>query len=627
MGFLGEPYTVVSGTLPVILFASGSSYAVHLLGRYYSDGGGDREALLRAADVVGPPVAIAGWTTAAGFFSFLAMDIHPMRAFGLECALGVLGCLVASMALVPAVIALFPRSSGRPINTGGLGEYLARLTHWARRHRIAVVMVAVALGCATVGPMLRVEVRMEPRAFFSPGSDPWNAERFLEEKFGGAQFLQVEVQGEMTDPATLMELERLAGFARAQKGVTQVASIIEPLTLVNQAMGGGRRLPESRAQASNLLFFVEGEPSLRNVLAEGRDRALVHIRIRGDAAPAVAAIEDYIAHALHRQPVAPTAAEVSERLRWMTSAPPRTLERVLVAMAQAPDAVLLRAATEKAIDQLLAGEGGFLPPVDPSRRPEIATALRVGGDRKATLARVAPSLEEGGLAADALEDRLHEARRHLQEDTALRALPGEHSADARESLRATLGMLLPRHPIAAAPRSVVARLAGGPILDRGFARSVAHNQERSLIVSLAAVVLLMFVLFRSAYLAVVSMIPSVLWMATVFGYMSLAHIPIDISTSLVASIATGAGSDFAMHYLWYFRKRSPDEAVRFVGPVMVISALLVSAGFAVLGLGRSQPMRMFGLMAGLSMAGAFALTFLLVPALLRKVDLPTGDNR
>src|SRR5439155_27020423 len=94
---------------------------------------------------------------------------------------------------------------------------------------------------------------------------------------------------------------------------------------------------------------------------------------------------------------------------------------------------------------------------------------------------------------------------------------------------------------------------------------------------------------------------------------------IDLGTSLVASLATGAGSDFAMHYLWYLRRSSPADVVRFVGPIMVISSLLVAAGFAILGLGRSQPMRMFGSLAAIAMGLAALLTFLIVPALVGKV--------
>src|SRR6185369_16860403 len=68
MGLWGEKFTVATSTLPVILFASGSSYAVHVRGRYYLERGarpdGDpRAALTEALRIVGPPLLIAAGTT------------------------------------------------------------------------------------------------------------------------------------------------------------------------------------------------------------------------------------------------------------------------------------------------------------------------------------------------------------------------------------------------------------------------------------------------------------------------------------------------------------------------------------------------------------------------------------
>src|SRR5262249_53900024 len=97
---------------------------------------------------------------------------------------------------------------------------------------------------------------------------------------------------------------------------------------------------------------------------------------------------------------------------------------------------------------------------------------------------------------------------------------------------------------------LVARIAGEPVLNRGFSRSVGDNQLRSLVVTIFAVMLLMFALFRSLRMALLSMSASLLTLALIFGTMGMLHVPIDLGTSLVAGIATGAGSDYAMHYLW-----------------------------------------------------------------------------
>jgi predicted RND superfamily exporter protein len=643
MGWWGEKFTVAHSTLPVILFASGSSYAVHVLGRFYADGGsatGD-DAIVRAAETVQPPVAIAGLTTAAGFISFLVMDIRPMRAFGLECAAGVILCLIASLSLVPAVITLFPRRSWRPASTGRLGDGLAALGRLGLRRRWLLIGASVALGCATIGPMLRVSVRMEPSNFFRRGSEPWQAERFLDEQFGGSKFVEVEVAGDMTDPATLIELERLGEFARSLPSVTQVASVTSPLGLVNDAMGGGRRLPETRAQAVNLLFFLEGDAAFRSLLTVGRDRALVHVRVRGDAQDTVDAVQSYVDHAMKRTPGAPAAAEVAERLRWIATAAgtqitPEAARRAADSMSQPLAAGGAPEARVK-VDRLLDGDGGFLSKVtDPAARARLEEAVARGDEAgaRASLLTLAASPDDGERAWQALEGDLKTIAREAKVERALAALAIPRAGgggpawppDLTDQARDALCGLAPAQPIGPAPRAITARLAGEPVLDRGFSRSVAHNQEKSLAVSLAVVIVLMFVLFRSPYLALVSVFPSALAMALVFGAMGLLHVRIDLSTSLVASIATGAGSDFAMHYLWYLKRATPDEVVRFVGPVMVVSSLLVAAGFAVLALGQSQPMRMFGSLAALAMAGAALLTFLLVPALLRRVDRPPAPG-
>ena len=171
-----------------------------------------------------------------------------------------------------------------------------------------------------------------------------------------------------------------------------------------------------------------------------------------------------------------------------------------------------------------------------------------------------------------------------------------------------------------------ARIAGEPILDRGFSRSVERNQIRSLLVSIVAVLLMLIGLFRSFTRAFVCMLPSLLTMVVIFGVMGLLHLHIDLGTSLVAGIATGAGSDFAMHYLWYLRSQPADEVSRSVGPVMVVSIVLVSLGFVVLSLGRSPVMRLFGTLAGASMFLAALFTCLLVPALLNKFGSARGPK-
>jgi uncharacterized membrane protein YdfJ with MMPL/SSD domain len=660
MGFLGEPYTVVSSTLPVILFASGSSYAVHLLGRYYALGGrdGGPGVVEAAAEVVTPPVVIAGCTTGAGFLSFVVMDIRPMRTFGVECAAGVFLCLLAALLLVPAVVTLWPRRAAQPAELGRVGEGLKRVGLWSVRSRRWLLAGSVVAALATVGPMFEVEVRMEPHNFFRPGSEPWLAEHFLDERFGGSQFLQVSLAGDLTDPATLREAQRLAQFARAQPGVTQVSSIVGPLALLSDAMGLGHGLPETHGQAVNLLFFIEGEPSLRSLLTPDRHEALLHIRVRGDAQPATQAMERYLesrhldARLGGRRPNPPTDAEVAERMGWILKAAgvnapgEQTTEAVRRLRSLPAEDASLGEVRRQAALAVLRGEGGILEPIADQALAEriaglAARAFSSGGaggpkdqdqavdEAQRALAGALPSPEDVETVWPGLAERIRDADRRHRAARAVESMAAHHElpAPVAAELRETLLDLLPLQTLGPAPAPLVARIAGEPVLERGLSRSVAKNQTRSLIVSLVAVLGFMFLLFRSARLAFLSVYPSALTMAIVFGVMGLGGMRIDIGTSLVASIATGAGSDFAMHYLWYLRRSTHEEVARFVGPIMVISTLLVAFGFAILGFGKAQPMRLFGFLAAAAMALAAGLTFVLVPALIGEPGGPAESAR
>ena len=646
MGWWGEKFTVASSTLSVMLFASGSSYAVNVLGRYYLLRAHEsaENSLRGALKIVGPPLFIAALTTSEGFFSFVATDVRPMRAFGIACGVGVLLCWLTSLTLVPAVVSLFPRKPRRELELKLIGAALVAVWRWSRAHATIVILVAAVAGACLLPPMLRVRVRMEPRSFFRPGSEPWLAEKFLEDRFGGAHFVQIEVRADLDDPASLRELERLSDFARSLPGVTQVGSILQPLRLVNDAMGGGRRLPSTAAQASNLYFFIEGEAGMSSMIASGRKQALLQVRVRGDATPIVAALEQFASEKLRLHPTLPTSDDLADRIAWVIRAVadravdlPRLQKTLKVIDAPGDlDEEWMRRRGEIAKAFFASDEA---PPMPEETRGKLVQQVQNGAaGLEAAIKAAAPSPEEGGLAYGALTARLADERRSL---AVQRALPmvldsaGISGVDMKvdPALRAQLEPILddrfPTEAMRAAPPTQVpmtARVGGEPILDRGFSRSVERNQFRSLEIAIVAVLLTLIVFFRSAVLALICMAPSLLTLVVLFGAMGLLGIHIDLGTSLVAGIATGAGSDFAMNYLWYLRRQSADEVSRTVGPVMVVSILLVSLGFFVMALGNSPVMRLFGTLAGLSMSVSALLSCVLLPALLNKFGKDLGQT-
>ena len=370
--------------------------------------------------------------------------------------------------------------------------------------------------------------------------------------------------GDFDDPSTLREVARLEDFARSLPSVSQVQSVLTPLVLATNGMDGVTAVPWTRAQAANVFTFLEGQPGIRQLITPERHDVLLQIRMHGEATAALAALEQFAATGLHHEPRPPTVEDIAERLSWVARSRgrvvwPRDLLRTLRPLA--PPGLLDEEWTRRraaVVDEYLKSEEA--PPLGDAARAQIARLAVAAPDGspalQAALVEAAP--EDGAQAYRFLVTRLGEERRRLAVGRAVPLLlrAAELPTDGPDAafLRAHVATLaddlfLRLPPTEKATLPLTARIAGEPVLDRGFSRSVGDNQVRSLIVTIACVLGLMLALFRSLRLALLSMWASLLTMALIFGVMGILAVPIDLGTSLVAGIATGAGSDFAMHYL------------------------------------------------------------------------------
>lgn len=120
---------------------------------------------------------------------------------------------------------------------------------------------------------------------------------------------------------------------------------------------------------------------------------------------------------------------------------------------------------------------------------------------------------------------------------------------------------------------------------------VFKGQISSLLSSLIIVAILMYIIFRSMKLTLVSMIPLAIGIAMNFGLMGFLNIPLNAATALVASISIGMGIDYSIHFITQYRNsmeelNDVDKAVKRTyegtGRAILSNAASVMAGFLVL---------------------------------------------
>jgi predicted RND superfamily exporter protein len=128
--------------------------------------------------------------------------------------------------------------------------------------------------------------------------------------------------------------------------------------------------------------------------------------------------------------------------------------------------------------------------------------------------------------------------------------------------------------------------------------------------------------FRSVWLALVAMVPTVLPVVAVVGTMGWIGLPVNIATAMLASVAMGMTINSSILYLYRFQQERAagldfDTALArahgSAGIAVVLSNLALVLGFAVLVLSSFIPLVHFGIFTSLAMLGGMVGNLVLLP--------------
>ncbi len=152
---------------------------------------------------------------------------------------------------------------------------------------------------------------------------------------------------------------------------------------------------------------------------------------------------------------------------------------------------------------------------------------------------------------------------------------------------------------------------------------LVRNQVRSFALSLALVMLAILVLFRSAKLTLIALVPNLIPILWTGGLMGFCRIDLSTGTAMIAAVVIGLAVDDTIHYLARFRTEFKGDQARAIfrtttgtGRALTISSLVLATGFWVGCLGSFKPTIFFSLLTGVSIMGALACDLLVLPACL-----------
>jgi hypothetical protein len=207
----------------------------------------------------------------------------------------------------------------------------------------------------------------------------------------------------------------------------------------------------------------------------------------------------------------------------------------------------------------------------------------------------------------------------------LRTLTTRQTLDVEQRAQAWLA--------AHAPPSMQVPGASPTIMFTHIAKRNIKSMIGGTTLALVLISLILVLAVRSLKIGLVSLVPNLVPGLMAFGLWGLLVGKVGLGTSVVASISLGIVVDDTVHFLTkYLRARrekglSAPEAVRYayhtVGTALVITSVILVAGFSVLAFSGFALNAQMGVLTAIALAFALAADLLFLPPLLMRLE---GDR-
>jgi len=325
MGWLGEPISLGTLVLPSLLIVIGSSYATHVVARYYLELESPTtpgEPVYGALQQAGLPVLVSAISTVIGFSALMLNAIQAVRSLGLFAVIGIIILFVLAMTLVPALILILPERRYRHPTSGEgergrLPKILARIARLDIRHRMAIFVGAGVLVAASLAALPRIEADTNFLSYFTPDSPIVRSHEAINDRVAGALPFYV-VLGTPEKPGTMLSMESLRRVRDLERfidtipGITRSVSIVDYLDLLDRGLRSSgdvilddegnpidpstvKSFWEDPRRVDEVLLFVKQNPgAFRSVITKDFAQTNILVRTRFERSRQIAAAVDQI---------------------------------------------------------------------------------------------------------------------------------------------------------------------------------------------------------------------------------------------------------------------------------------------------------------------------------------------
>ncbi len=635
-GIAGVPITVVSNTIPVIILAIGSAYSIHILHKFYEErekGKGIQRSLEDTLSNVGYAVLMAGITTAVGFFTLIFSEIKLLRNFAIFVSIGVLFVIFISLGPGAFMVSLGKKKRTRK------ELKLKYIPSYIMKGRLYIFIVAAILTLFALVGMFRIRRNVDLIKYFDRDNPVRKGEEIVNKYLGGSIPVYVLIRTEdVRIPEILWVAWGIEERLRKFKELKPPFSFIDYIIKMENVMEGIPAIPLTRDDMDNLWFLMTGQEiaeylvdmDARELLIQA-SAASLNTEVNAKTGEEISRMLDTIPQEFYLVPtpkvLEPAVNRCVDFISLYSPVRKEGLNRIILSLMR--DTVEME--FERLKNFILNNDFGYR--VNPSRLTVFIETLKGEMlDRTTFEEYFKTNFPPQGDSLD-YQDFLHFSYNiylknyaRVKHDYIWERIKDSLKMQPSDTMKikSALYMLFTEYQALPFEKEGYVKkvkfmpsVTGFPIVYKMIDRNLLKTQFISLIVALIVVIILVMFEFRSIKFGAVSIVPIIFTLIMIFGLMGWLKIPLDAITIIIGAVSVGVGIDYTIHILSrYKRTGNMITVLTHTGMAVLINAISVGLGLAVLSLSSLIPLRRVGQLLFLTMMVSSISALTLLPAIL-----------
>ncbi len=579
---LGYEMTIVMALIPPLMIVIAVPNCIFLLTKFHQEireHGNKVRALSRVIKKIGTAIFLTNFTTSLGFLTFVTTNSDKLMEFGVTASVNIILIYFISITTLPILLSLLNPPKHKHLKhlerklAVGLLDGLIYITV---NHKKWVYMMTIAVLIFSFVGMMQIDASGNLSGDL-PEDHPIKKDLyFFQDHFGGS--IPFEVLITYKEPSRISKKQTLEGVDKIQQLMDADPLFSEQVSYVDLL------------KAANMAYFNNDSSQYRLVT---KKRALSRLK-------------RYIDSSIITNSTG-LGAKMTELLD--------TANRIIRIRTQLKDigsyeVIQRRDSLYKQIDEILNPnkpviERYFAEYKDSTRLEFLDSIL-------ARFNNVTNALAESYIKTD-------EERIDYFEDW--EAFIGKCKKDEKFDSKLRSAIDLEYYDV---------KLTGISIVASEGTNYLVFNLFTSLLFAILAISILMSILFRSARMVLISLIPNLIPLVFTAGVMGWTGIPLKPSTLLVFSIAFGISIDDTIHYLAKYRQELKSKkwdlkqcvlmAIREAGLGMFYTSIVLFCGFSMFMFSQFGGTQALGMLVSLTLLVAMVTNLVILPTLLLSLE-------